>query len=462
MPLVLPLALILGLACLLLLVSPHPYLAPLAIPGVLALAVLYRRPAWGVLGLVALVPLEGLFAESGGITASKLLGLALIAIVALQLLLHQLPGARLRSNLWPLLLLFLGCYLLSLLFSSHTGLSLLHLRQLAVGLVLFAITLLLCRDLDLLMLARLVALSVAGTCVVALVSTSHQVAGRATGLLTDPNYFALLITFAFPLALLLLLRAPRWPQRLFWLLLLILLLAGLGQTGSRSGLLVLLLTSSLAAWNYRSNLQRLLPRHLGWLILGLAITLPLAPSLLPDSFVQRLEALASLKSGVNAHVDGSLARRSSYLLVGGEMIKQDPLLGGGPGTFPLHFAKTGYAIAFANRPLPEELYREAHNTYLSMLSEVGLPGGLLFIGLVLLSLRNFQVARRQWLSRGDQQRAALATHLGLSFAALACFLAFLSVPSHKYLWVMLAVASYLRLEASDAVAGDAVADEERP
>ncbi|ASL28081.1 O-antigen ligase family protein [Azotobacter chroococcum] len=462
MVLTLPLALLLGLACLLLLASPWPYLAPLAFPALAALAVLYRKPVWGLLVMLALVPFEGLFSaadaaggsSSAGFTLNKLLGLALIAIAALQLLLRQLPVRRLRSNLWPLLLAFLAFYMTSLAFSSHLGLSLQQLRQLAVGLVLFSLTVLFGRDLDLPALARVLVLSVASTCVVALLSTSTQPASRAIGLLADPNYFALLISVALPLALLLVVRAPRWPQRLFWLAPLLLLLAGLGRTGSRSGLLVVLLTVAIAAWHYREHLKYLVIRRLGWVILAGAIAVPLAPALLPDSFIQRLEVLASLKSGVKAYADTSLARRSAYVVVGSQIIAEHPLLGSGPGTFPLEFAKTGYAIAFSIRGLPVELYREAHNTYLGMFSEVGVPGGLLFVGLILLSLRNCQVARRHWLSRGDPERAALAAHFGLSCLALACFLFFLSVPSHKYLWVMLGITSFLRLQADDDAAGE--------
>ncbi|WP_349572978.1 O-antigen ligase family protein [Azotobacter salinestris] len=462
MVLILPLALIAGLACLLLLASPQPFLAPLALPGLAVLVALYRQPVWGLLLMLALVPFEGLFsaadaagdgAGGGGFTLNKLLGLALIAIAGLQLLLRQLPAQRLRSNLWPLMLAFLACYLLSLAFSIHSGLSLQHLRQLVVGLVLFALAVLFGRDLDLPTLARVLVLSVATTCVIALLSNAGPPDARAIGLLADPNYFALLISIAFPLALLLAVRAPRWPQRLFWLALLALLLAALARTGSRSGLLVVLLTALMAAWHYRAHMRSLLTRHLGWLILALAIVVPLSPKLLPDSLVQRLEALASLKSGVNAHADPSLARRSAYLLVGGRIIAEHPLLGSGPGTFPLEFAKTGYAIAFSYKGLPVELYREAHNTYLGMFSEIGVPGGLLFAALLLASLRNCQVARRHWLSRGDPERAALAAHFGLSCLALAFFLFFLSVPSHKYLWVMLGIASLLRLQADDDAAG---------
>lgn len=456
MALVLPLALILGLACLLLLASPYPYLAPLAFPALIVLTAFYRQPAWGLLVIVALVPFEGLLATAAGesgLTLNKVLGLVLIISAGLQLLLRQLPAQRLRSNLWPVLAAFLACYLLSLAFSSHLGLSMQNLRQFASSLMLFALAVLFGRDLDLPTLARVVVLSVASTCVVALISTSHQPASRAIGLLTDPNHFALLISVALPLALLLVVRATRWPWRLFWLTQLVLLLAGLGRTGSRSGLLVVLLTAVIAAWHYRDHMKYLLTRHLGWLILALAIALPLSPVLLPESFIQRLEVLTSLKSGVKAYADGSLARRSAYLVVGGQVIAEHPLLGSGPGTFPLQFARSGYAVAFANRPQPEELFREAHNTYLGMLSEVGLPGGLLFASLLLISLRNCQVARRHWLSRDDPERAALATHFGLSCLALACFLFFLSVPNHKYLWVMFGIASLLRLQANDDAAG---------
>ena len=76
------------------------------------------------------------------------------------------------------------------------------------------------------------------------------------------------------------------------------------------------------------------------------------------------------------------------------------------------------------------------------------PGGLLFVALVFVALRNFHRARSQCLANGDTHQAALATHLGLAFAVLALFMLFLTIPSHKYLWVMLAVASYLNHQAS--------------
>lgn len=80
-----------GLVCLGLLVSPYPYLAPGAVLGLVAVTVLYRRPAWGLLGIAALVPLEGLFKDNA-LSGTKLLGASLALILVLQLAVHQIPS----------------------------------------------------------------------------------------------------------------------------------------------------------------------------------------------------------------------------------------------------------------------------------------------------------------------------------------------------------------------------------
>lgn len=73
------LGLLLGLAALALLASPWPFLAPLVVIGLAGWALLYRRPGWGLLGICALVPFEGLFKDSA-FSGAKLLGASLILI----------------------------------------------------------------------------------------------------------------------------------------------------------------------------------------------------------------------------------------------------------------------------------------------------------------------------------------------------------------------------------------------
>ncbi|NNA59404.1 O-antigen ligase family protein [Pseudomonas koreensis] len=445
---------LLGLVCIALLASPYPFLAPGAVFALVGFTVLYRKPTWGLLGIAALVPFEGFFKDSA-LSGSKLIGASLAVILMLQLAMHQIPSERLRSNIWRFLLWFLVLYFLSLLNTDDLGMSLGHLRELSVGLILFVITLLIGRELNLDLFARLVTLSVSATCAMAMFSTKFQDQGRAAGLLEDPNAFALLIAFAIPLALLLVIRGPNLLHRLFWGACCLLLLGGMTKTESRSGLVVVALSLLIGGWHYRAQLTRIRPRHLGFAMLGAAIVIPLAIYAMPAGYIARIQSLSVLSAGAKGHDDESLGRRASYIVVGGQMIRENPLLGSGPGTFPLHYATTGYAKAFsANRKIGD-LYRRAHNTYLEIFSELGIPAGLLFVGMLGLGLYNLIRARAAWLQRRDWQQADLMTHLGVSFLSLALFLMFLSAPNQKYVWIMLALTSVLRLKAEQAPLNEA-------
>ena len=447
---ILPLSLVTlaALVALGLLVSPYPFLAPGAVIALGGALVLYRKPSWGLLAIAGLVPLEGLLKDNL-VSGAKLVGLGLVLILSLQLAVRQLPSVRLRANQWRLLLPFLALYGLSLWGSDNLALSAQHLRELLVGLAVFVITLLVGRTLDLAMLARLITLSVCVTCVFAIFSSKYQEQGRASAML-DPNAFALLISMALPLGLWLAIKTRHWPLKLCWAGACLLLLAGMTKTESRSGLVVLLVSLGVVLYHYRTNLAHIRPQHLGFVVLGLALALPAGVLLMPKGYVARIQSLVLLKSGVNAHQDESLGRRSSYLVVGKDMIAQHPLLGAGPGTFPLHYADTGFSKAFApTNSKASDLYRRAHNTYLELFSELGLPAGALFVGMVLLGLRNFWYARRRWLARGDHDQADLMTHLSMSMLALGLFLMFLSAPSHKYLWLMLALSSVVARHAAE-------------
>ncbi|MBK5551231.1 MULTISPECIES: O-antigen ligase family protein [unclassified Pseudomonas] len=440
---------LLGLVCLGLLASPYPYLAPGAVLGLVGVAVLYRKPTWGLLGIVALVPFEGFFKDSA-LSGTKFVGASLALILMLQLAIHQLPSERLRSNIWRYLIWFMILYMLSLMNSDDLGMSFGHLRELSVGLILFVITLLIGRDLNLDLFAKLVTLSVSLTCVLAMFSTKYQDQGRAAGLLEDPNAFALLIAFAIPLGLLLVIRSPNLLHRLFWGGCCLLLLGGMTKTESRSGLVVLMLSLVIGVWHYRAQLPRIRPRHLGFAMLGMAIVIPLAIYAMPAGYIARIQSLSVLSAGAKGHDDESLGRRASYIVVGSQMIRENPLLGSGPGTFPLHYATTGYAKAFSANRKVGDLYRRAHNTYMEVFSELGIPAGLLFVGMLALGLYNLIRARRAWMLRRNWEQTDLMTHLGMSFLSLTLFLMFLSAPSQKYVWIMLALTSVLRLKAEEA------------
>ncbi|MNV96232.1 hypothetical protein D3C71_1912150 [compost metagenome] len=96
------------------------------------------------------------------------------------------------------------------------------------------------------------------------------------------------------------------------------------------------------------------------------------------------------------------------------------------------------------------MYRRAHNTYLETFSELGIPAGLLFVGLLGTGLFNLQRARAAWLKRHEWEQADLVTHLAMSLLSLMLFLLFLSAANHKYLWIMLAMSWVLRQTAEQS------------
>lgn len=70
--------------------------------------------------------------------------------------------------------------------------------------------------------------------------------------------------------------------------------------------------------------------------------------------------------------------------------------------------------------------------------------------MMLLALRNFTRASASRRAAADHYHADLAAHLTMSLVAIGLFLMFLSVPSHKYLWMMLALSSVLVRQAAEA------------
>ena len=429
--------------CLALLASPWPILAPLAVFSLFSIAALYKHPAWGLIALAALVPFEGLFKDTS-FSGAKLLGFALIAVLLIQLIIKKIPEQRLHSQLWKTIYLFILFVFLSLIFSENIAVSLGNIRELIIGMLFFLITLLIGRELNLIQLSIFISISVAATCIVALTSTQHQVGGRAIGLLQDANYFALLIAIAIPLATLMLLHSSKLISRVFWFAVTILLLTGMTKTDSRSGLLVVLICFAISAWHHKEILKKIHPKHFGFLMLGASIAIPSVLYSLPAEYVERIKSLSVLKSGVNPYQDASLGRRASYLIIGSEMLKDNPLVGSGPGTFPIRYAQSGYATAFSADLVTPDLFRRAHNTYLEIFSEMGVPAGIFFLLIITIGLNNFKVARKNFIGKNQTLNADISMHLSLCLISIAIFMLFLSSPNHKYLWMFLAISSVIR------------------
>ncbi len=197
---------------------------------------------------------------------------------------------------------------------------------------------------------------------------------------------------------------------------LVLGLAALVFTLARSATLALLATLVVFAWNNRRH-----PKFPMFLLIGVAAMLAALP-LLPDIFWQRMGTI------FNAGLDRTLFRRLSYNLIGLDLIRQHPVLGVGPGNYPLYYVDDVYRWYPGRNPEPRQL----HNSYLEVAAESGLVALGLFLGAMLSALRAAVEAARARIPEISPMARALAYGLGAFLVASV----FMPNEDTKFMWIL--------------------------
>jgi len=201
----------------------------------------------------------------------------------------------------------------------------------------------------------------------AVVANSDRYA--ATG--NDPNEFALSLALAIPLSWHLSITLRSKLLRAFFRVAPLVLLVGILLTGSRGGTLAAL-ASLIVIPLCRKHVN--ITTKLA--VLGLVIAAATAgTTLLPEETLKRLTSI-----GQEVATD-QIGGRGDLWAAGWIQFKQHPFIGVGAGAFPV-------AISVAARTL-----MVAHNTYLSILTELGCAGFTIFIS-ILLSLFYFILKMR--------------------------------------------------------------------
>lgn len=236
----------------------------------------------------------------------------------------------------------------------------------------------------------------------------------------SPNDYAIMILFPLALALFCMMES-RGPARLFHTASIPVLMAGVVLTYSRSAFLTLVATLVFFLFLVR---RRITPLW-GTLILMGCVMVPLA---VPASYWARLKTLFSDR-GEKAQ-DVSLLQRANYLKVGWRIIKTYPVLGCGPGNFPVLHARAGYQTL----PSLIGVERLAHNAYLTVATETGAVGVVIFwVGFMGSALVTALVVARR-VRPGDSMGQALLVSL-FAFLVMGTFL---HLDLNKYFWVILA------------------------
>ncbi len=374
---------------------------------------------------VALAPIEGyLLAAHGQLAklAPALLALAWVAV-------------RVRDRRWPephpvhaLLALFAVVVLVSAGVHVAEPFALEYtLRWLPFLLVTAILVDVASREVP---IRTLLVSAVAGAAVAgagALYSLIAEGESRASGPLDDPNDLAHVLVAALPLVVPIL-AARRKPVPVLALLAGAVLVAGAAATFSRGGGLAL---GAAVLW-------LLARRALSLRVLAAAVGV-LAVLAVGGAVVAQQELAKALQEKsfiASTNVD----TRELRWQAAARILTENPLLGVGPGGF-----RAEYPAASHNAEVDEQS-PVAHNMYLEVAAELGVPGFLLFAALIGTAV----VAGERALRAGADRTQIVAVQASLLATAVAS--TFLSEQYYLPLWLMIAVACAAELRTGSGSA----------
>lgn len=240
----------------------------------------------------------------------------------------------------------------------------------------------------------------------------------------DANYFTVDALIFMPVALLLVQqKRPRW-QRLFCLGCLAMTLTAVLFSASRGGFIGLMASCLYFLLKSRQRVRNLI------LVCATITALSLPMHISP---VQRLLH--------PTHSDEEAQNTRLALWSGGwKMIQGHLIFGVGLDNYKFD---VGYYVDAAKVLKYETVWRVAHNSYVEIAAELGLPALLIFVGIVISSVRSLERVRQASLKFRDEflQRVALGLQAGLVGAAVALF--FVSGQYQKMFWLAIFLSACL-------------------
>jgi O-antigen ligase len=451
-------------------VAMQPALALLGICVLAAGAVIVARPDWTTYAVVFAIGanVPTVLVDKYGLPAT------MAAVIPLLLVLPLADGILRRqsvvvSPVLALLVVYLVLQMLGAAMSSDTGVSLERVKTFVFeGLVIFFLTTNVVRTrvavrnatwalvAALAFLGALTLLQAVThryyTTFFGFAHTSYDFyygfvpSPRYQGPIGDPNYFAQVLVLAVPLALVLAATATTQWKRWVAIVSSVFIVAGIVLTYSRGAVVALaVIVVGLLA------LRQIKARHLLVGIVALAVVIASVPS-----YRARVASLTSVQ-GANAQAgsqdaspDQSVRARATEMRAALLAVESHPFLGLGPGGFPLHYQE--YALQVGGEvhehvkfgpDKGQEPERQAHDLYLSVATDNGGIGLVVFLAIIFVTMRSLLRARRESLAAEDASTAALASGYVLAILGFMTAGIFLSLAYERYYWLLLALATAL-------------------
>lgn len=417
-----------------------------ALPFVLIFLILTVIKPWIALVIFfVLVPLEYLIVLEGDFnaTGSKMIGAYLVFLVLITGRIRYITEVfKHNKTLW--ILGFLLAALISTIFSDITIELFNNLQRLFIFTALYIVLISMIRDMK--TLRYCITALVVGA-VISVISPVFMDAGnvegidfqRFGGLWGDQNEFAAILLFTLPLSAILFQYSKRKLMRFIYGISFILILTGFLLTYSRGGFIAFMVLFLLASYRIIKSKHR--TTILAILIPTIIILSAVFYNTIAENYISRIETLRAIQKKDTALLDGSISNRYRfYFVIAPELIKDSPIVGVGPGAF-IHYN------TYTNQT--------AHNTYIEVLTGMGILGFIPFMAILFLTWKELRKTR--YISKAHSELKIFYDYsivFELGYVALLVCAMFISLDLNKILWLSITLstvlANILRIRISQA------------
>jgi len=252
---------------------------------------------------------------------------------------------------------------------------------------------------SMLRLRRLIFVQTASVAAIALVSLVRRellvgrLVGAVHGIYENSNELALILILTLPFCIAFLLRTRSWWRKSLWAAAALLMLYGAMLSGSRGGLLALLVSGGVCLREFGIR-----GRRIAFVVGGgcVAIVLMLAAS---NTVMDRFQAMFSDDPTTEAgrSAQGSALQREELFWKALAVTAEHPLFGVGPGNFNSISGN----------------WHDQHNSYTQMSSEGGIPAFVLYVLLLWCAMGNLRRTNRQAPRDSEEALFAMALRASL-------------------------------------------------
>jgi len=247
----------------------------------------------------------------------------------------------------------------------------------------------------------------------------HYIASGA--FLGDGNDFALSVNIAIPLCMFLMLESQSRIKKVLYGSMLGVLILAVVATQSRGGILAL---SSVGLYYWIKSDRKILG------IAGIAIVIFIVFAVAPAQFFDRMATMTQTGDEMEGSAQGRIVAWGAAM----RMAADNPLFGVGAGHFPVAFG-TKFRPE-GEGPMP---WLTAHSSYFLLLGELGIPGIMFLLGIIVSNLIAGERVLRE-VSQGEAQQATTCTNLMIALnAGLIAFAvggAFISAAYYPHIFLL--------------------------